>query len=71
MLRSSVSERRLLPAAAAVAYVLFLGSVFHGPAHCQANQDEFGFRRFTFIAGLLFAAAHGPGTVLVMSRLRR
>lgn len=60
-------------AGAAVAYVLFLGLVFHGPAHWQANQDEFGFfvDHFTFIAGLLFAAAHGPGTVLVVSRLRR
>lgn len=59
----------------AAAYVLFLGVVFHGPSHWAKNQDEFGFfvDHFTFIAGLLFAAAHGPGPVLAMKRgwLRR
>jgi putative oxidoreductase len=62
-------------ALAAAAYVLFLGVAFHGPAHWAENQDEFGFfvDHFTFIAGLLFAAAHGPGDVLVWKRgyLRR
>ena len=50
----------------AAAYVLFLGIVFHGPSHWQANQDEFGFfvDHFSFLAGLLFAAAHGPGKTL-------
>jgi uncharacterized membrane protein YphA (DoxX/SURF4 family) len=50
----------------AAAYVLFLGIVFHGPSHWQANQDEFGFfvDHFSFLAGLLFAAAHGPGRTL-------
>ena len=50
----------------AAAYVLFLGIVFHGPSHWQANQDEFGFfvDHFAFLAGLLFAAAHGPGKTL-------
>ena len=50
----------------AAAYVLFLGIVFHGPSHWQGNQVEFGFfvDHFTFIAGLLFAAAHGPGKTL-------
>jgi uncharacterized membrane protein YphA (DoxX/SURF4 family) len=57
-------------ALAAAAYVLFLGFAFHGPSHWQANQDEFGFfvNHFTFMAGLLFAAAHGPGQVLAMKR---
>lgn len=44
-------------------YVLFLAFAFHGPAHWEGNQTEFGFfvDHFTFIAGLLFAAVHGPG----------
>src|ERR1044072_1921619 len=47
----------------AAAYVLFLGFAFHGPSHWTGNQMEFGFfvDHFTFIAGLLFAAVHGPG----------
>jgi len=47
-------------------YVIFLGIAFHGPSHWAKNQDEFGFfvDHFTFLAGLLFAAAHGPGPVL-------
>lgn len=28
---------------AAAAYVLFLGFMFHGPAHWAGNQTEFGF----------------------------
>src|SRR5438105_14889914 len=50
-------------ALAAAAYVLFLGFAFHGPVHWTGNQAEFGFfvDHFTFLAGLLFAAAHGPG----------
>jgi putative oxidoreductase len=53
-------------ALAAVLYVLFLAFAFHGPSHWAASQAEFGFftDHFTFIAGLLFAAAHGPGDVL-------
>jgi len=45
------------------AYVLFLAFTFHGPSHWTGNQMEFGFftDHFTFIAGLLFAAVHGPG----------
>ena len=33
-----------------------------------ANQHEFGFfvDHFTFLAGLLFAAVHGPGEVLAI-----
>jgi len=50
----------------AALYVLFLAISFHGPSHWgadQAGQTEFGFfvDHFTFIAGLLLAAAHGPG----------
>lgn len=49
----------------AAAYVLFLAFAFHGPSHWAGNQAEFGFfvDHFTFVAGLLFAAAHGPGRV--------
>jgi putative oxidoreductase len=58
------SEAALL----AAAYVLFLGFAFHGPGRWAGNQAEFGFfiDHFTFIAGLLFAAAHGPGRVLAL-----
>jgi putative oxidoreductase len=47
----------------AAVYVVFLGFAFHGPSHWAANQDEVGFfiDHFTFCAGLLFAAAYGPG----------
>jgi uncharacterized membrane protein YphA (DoxX/SURF4 family) len=49
----------------AAVYVVFLGFAFHGPSHWAANQDEFGFfiDHFTFCAGLLFAAAYGPGAL--------
>ena len=59
-------------ALAAAAYVLFLGFAFHGPAQWSANQAEFGFfvDHFTFLAGLLFAAVHGPGDVLALGRAR-
>ncbi|RWQ42494.1 MAG: DoxX family protein [Mesorhizobium sp.] len=52
----------------AAAYVLFLGFAFHGPSHWAGNQAEFGFfvDHFTFLAGLLFAAVHGPGGVLAL-----
>lgn len=60
------SEAALL----AAVYVLFLAFAFHGPSHWAGNQTEFGFfvDHFTFVAGLLFAAAHGPGRVLAMTR---
>ena len=47
----------------AAVYVLFLAFAFHGPSHWSGNQVEFGFfvDHFAFIAGLLFAAVHGPG----------
>ena len=55
---------------AAAVYVVFLGFAFHGPSHWAASQAEFGFfvDHFTFLAGLLFAAAHGPGDVLALKR---
>lgn len=57
---------------AAAIYVLFLGIVFHGPTHWSGNQVEFGFfvDHFAFLAGLLFAAVHGPGDVLALTRAR-
>jgi uncharacterized membrane protein YphA (DoxX/SURF4 family) len=60
------SEAALL----AAGYVIFLGLAFHGPSHWEANQNEVGFfiDHFTFAAGLLFAAAHGPGRVWAMDR---
>jgi uncharacterized membrane protein YphA (DoxX/SURF4 family) len=53
----------------AAAYVLFLAFAFHGPSHWSGNQTEFGFfvDHFTFTAGLLFAAAYGPGTRLAIN----
>lgn len=50
-------------ASLAALYVLFLAITFHGPSHWSDNQAEFGFfvDHFSFIAGLLFAAVHGPG----------
>jgi putative oxidoreductase len=59
-------------AIAAAVYVLFLGFAFHGPAHWAGNQAEFGFfiDHFTFLAGLLFAACYGPGTLLILKRAR-
>jgi putative oxidoreductase len=52
----------------AAAYVLFLAFAFHGPSHWTGNQAEFGFfvDHFTFVAGLLFAAVHGPGRTLAL-----
>ncbi|MBY5569935.1 DoxX family protein [Rhizobium leguminosarum] len=46
----------------AAIYVIFLAFAFHGPSLWQQNQAEFGFfiDHFTFLAGLLFAAVHGP-----------
>ncbi|RJG45486.1 MULTISPECIES: DoxX family protein [unclassified Mesorhizobium] len=54
----------------AAVYVLFLAFAFHGPSHWEGNQAEFGFfiDHFTFIAGLLFAAVHGPGEKLAIRK---
>ena len=53
-----------------IAYVLFLAFSFHGPDRWAANMMEFGFftDHFVFVAGLLFAAVHGPGDKLVLRR---
>jgi uncharacterized membrane protein YphA (DoxX/SURF4 family) len=55
-------------AVVAIAYVLFLAFSFHGPERFAANPMEFGFfvDHFVFVAGLLFAAVHGPGRPLVL-----
>jgi uncharacterized membrane protein YphA (DoxX/SURF4 family) len=60
------SEAALL----AGAYVIFLAFSFHGPSRWEGNQNEFGFfvDHFTFLAGLLFAAVHGPGNVLALHK---
>jgi putative oxidoreductase len=60
------SEASLL----AAIYVLFLAFSFHGPSHWEGNQAEFGsfIDHFTFFAGLLYAAVHGPGRVLATRR---
>ena len=52
----------------AIVYVLFLAFSFHGPGRWSGNPMEFGFfvDHFTFTAGLLFAAVHGPGNVLTL-----
>ena len=57
-------------AVVAIAYVLFLAFSFHGPDRWAANPMEFGFftDHFVFVAGLLFAAVHGPGRTLVLHR---
>jgi uncharacterized membrane protein YphA (DoxX/SURF4 family) len=57
-------------ALAAAGYVLFLGFAFHGPTQWSLNQAEFCFfiDHFTFLAGLLFAAVHGPGDLLTLTR---
>jgi uncharacterized membrane protein YphA (DoxX/SURF4 family) len=61
------SEAALL----AGAYVVFLAFAFHGPSHWTGNQMEFGsfVDHFTFLAGLLFAAVHGPGDRLAVRKL--
>jgi putative oxidoreductase len=55
-------------ALAAALYVIFLAFAFHGPSHWQGNRAEFGFfvDHFSFFAGLLFAAVHGPGKSLAL-----
>jgi putative oxidoreductase len=51
-------------------YVIFLAFAFHGPARWEGNQAEFGFfvDHFTFLAGLLYAFAHGPGEKLAIRK---
>jgi len=52
-----------------IVYVLFLAFSFHGPDRWAGNLMEYGFftDHFVFVAGLLFAAVHGPGDALVLS----
>jgi uncharacterized membrane protein YphA (DoxX/SURF4 family) len=54
----------------AAAYLIFLAFSFHGPSRWEGNETEFGFfiDHFTFMAGLLFAAVHGPGDRLALRR---
>jgi putative oxidoreductase len=52
-------------------YVVFLGFAFHGPSHWTDEKGlEFGafISHFPFAAGMLFAAAHGPGRLLASRR---
>jgi uncharacterized membrane protein YphA (DoxX/SURF4 family) len=51
-------------------YIIFLAFAFHGPGHWEGNQAEFGFfvDHFTFLAGLLYAAVHGPGERLAIRK---
>ena len=57
----------------AAVYVTFLAFSFHGPSHWEGNQSEFGFfiDHFSFMAGLLFAAVHGPGKLAVRKYILR
>lgn len=52
----------------AAAYVLFLGFAFYGPATWPGNPMQMGLfiNHLTFVAGLLFAAVHGPGRTLAL-----
>jgi uncharacterized membrane protein YphA (DoxX/SURF4 family) len=54
-------------------YVIFLAFAFHGPSRWASNQAEFGFfvDHFTFFAGLLLAAVHGPEKWAVYRNLVR
>ena len=60
------SEAALL----AAAYVLFLAFAFYGPSHWAGNQVDFFLfiNHFAFIAGLLLAAAQGPGRIWAIKR---
>jgi uncharacterized membrane protein YphA (DoxX/SURF4 family) len=71
LVASFVTGLYFTPAALlAAAYVVFLAVAFHGPERWQANQNELGFfvDHFTFMAGLFYAAAHGPGRWLTARR---
>lgn len=49
-------------------YVIVLNFLFHGPSRWEAGWWEFGFfvDHFSLLAGLLFAAVHGPGEKLAL-----
>jgi putative oxidoreductase len=55
----------------AAVYVVFLAFAFHGPSHWAGGPLEFGafIDHFTFLAGLLFAAVHGPGELAMQQGL--
>ena len=52
----------------AAVYVVFLAFCLSRTVALGRDQAEFGFfvNHFTFLAGLLFAAVHGPGQVLAL-----
>lgn len=54
----------------AAAYVLFLALSFYGPERWNGDLMAYGMfvSHFPFIAGLLFAAVHGPGDAMVVRR---
>jgi putative oxidoreductase len=54
----------------AAAYVLLLGFLFYGPARWSGDLMAYGMfiNHLVFIAGLFFAAVHGPGNTLVLRR---
>lgn len=54
----------------AAAYVLFLGFVFYGPGKWGGDLMAYGMfiNHLVFIAGLFFAAVHGPGERMVLHR---
>ena len=52
-------------------YVVFLAFAFHGPSHWTDDKElEFGgfISHFPSAAGMLFAAAHGPGRLLALKQ---
>lgn len=52
-------------------YIIFLAFAFHGPSHWTDDKGlEFGgfISHFPFAAGMLLAAAHGPGRLLALKR---
>lgn len=53
----------------AVAYIIFLTAVFHGPS-TWIDQTGIGLfiDHLTLIAGLIFMVAHGPGEMWVMKK---
>ena len=54
----------------AAAYVLLLGFLFYGPGKWSADLMAYGMfiNHLVFIAGLFFAAVHGPGNTLILRR---
>lgn len=68
---SGWAKSAVLIARLAFALVFLMAFAFHGPSHWTDDKGlEFGgfISHFPFAAGMLFAAAHGPGRLLAMSR---